>query len=78
MGNGDHKCRSNQGDQQRSSDDDSVRWEGCVEFKEGSDGGSDGRESLARTRSLMDGDLEELKGCLGLGFDFIYDKIPGL
>ncbi|KAG6532657.1 hypothetical protein ZIOFF_006507 [Zingiber officinale] len=33
-----------------------------MEFEEGSDGGSDGGESLARMRSLMDGDLEELKG----------------
>lgn len=51
-----------------------VRWEGCVELEEGSDGG----ESLARTRSLTDGDLEELKGCLDLGFGFSYDEIPGL
>ncbi|KAG6511785.1 hypothetical protein ZIOFF_029862 [Zingiber officinale] len=35
-----------------------------MEFEEGSDGGSDGGESLARMRSLMDGDLEELKGGL--------------
>lgn len=55
-----------------------VRWEGCVELEEGSDGGSDGGESLARTRSLTDGDLEELKGCLDLGFGFSYDEIPGL
>ncbi|KAG6491619.1 hypothetical protein ZIOFF_046551 [Zingiber officinale] len=41
-----------------------MRWEGCMEFEEGSDGGSDGGESLARMRSLMDGDLEELKGGL--------------
>ncbi|KAG6510836.1 hypothetical protein ZIOFF_028875 [Zingiber officinale] len=61
-----------------SSDGGHVRWEGCVEFEEGSDGGSDGGESLARTRSLMDGDLKELKGCLDLGFGFSYDEIPGL
>ncbi|XP_042390065.1 uncharacterized protein LOC121981547 [Zingiber officinale] len=55
-----------------------VRWEGCVELEEGSDGASDGGERLARTRSLTDGDLEELKGCLDLGFGFSYDEIPGL
>ncbi|KAG6515099.1 hypothetical protein ZIOFF_025484 [Zingiber officinale] len=26
----------------------------------------------------MDSDLEELKGCLDLGFGFSYDEIPGL
>ncbi|KAG6482800.1 hypothetical protein ZIOFF_059439 [Zingiber officinale] len=35
-----------------------------MEFEEGSDGGSDGGESLVRMRSLMDDDLEELKGGL--------------
>ncbi|RWW79200.1 hypothetical protein BHE74_00012531 [Ensete ventricosum] len=32
----------------------------------------------ARTRSLTDEDLEELKGCLDLGFGFSYEEIPGL
>ncbi|KAG6492644.1 hypothetical protein ZIOFF_047609 [Zingiber officinale] len=49
-----------------------------MEFEEGSDGGYDGGEGLARMRSLMDGDLEELKGFLDLGFGFSYDEIPGL
>ncbi|XP_074574414.1 uncharacterized protein LOC141830869 [Curcuma longa] len=87
------KRRSNQGDQRRRPQDpeddagnersgqaawprrrghgSGVRWEG---FEEGSDGG----EILARTRSLTNGDLEELKGCLDLGFGFSYDEIPGL
>ncbi|KAJ8504096.1 hypothetical protein OPV22_004982 [Ensete ventricosum] len=32
----------------------------------------------ARTRSLTDEDLEELKGCLDLGFGFSYEEIPRL
>ncbi|CAJ1977792.1 unnamed protein product [Sphenostylis stenocarpa] len=35
-------------------------------------------EDLARTKSLTDEDLEELKGCLDLGFGFSYDEIPEL
>lgn len=33
---------------------------------------------LARTKSLTDEDLDELKGCLDLGFGFSYDEIPEL
>ncbi|CAO2167378.1 unnamed protein product [Urochloa humidicola] len=33
---------------------------------------------VARTRSLTDDDLEELKGCLDLGFGFAYSEIPEL
>ncbi|KAG6469551.1 hypothetical protein ZIOFF_070480 [Zingiber officinale] len=61
-----------------NSDSGDVRWDGCMEFEEGSDGGSDGGESLVRMRSLMGDDLKELKGCLDLGFGFNYDEIPGL
>ncbi|KAL7618116.1 hypothetical protein Lser_V15G02656 [Lactuca serriola] len=35
-------------------------------------------EDLVRARSLTDEDLEELKGCLDLGFGFSYDEIPEL
>nr|KAJ0226426.1 hypothetical protein LSAT_V11C100027860 [Lactuca sativa] len=35
-------------------------------------------EELVRARSLTDEDLEELKGCLDLGFGFSYDEIPEL
>ena len=35
-------------------------------------------EDLARTKSLTDEDLDELKGCLDLGFGFSYDEIPEL
>ncbi|GAB4850782.1 hypothetical protein Ancab_030081 [Ancistrocladus abbreviatus] len=33
---------------------------------------------LPRSKSLTDDDLEELKGCLDLGFGFSYDEIPEL
>jgi hypothetical protein len=33
---------------------------------------------VGRTRSLTEEDLEELKGCLDLGFGFTYNEIPGL
>ena len=33
-------------------------------------------EDLTRTKSLTDEDLDELKGCLDLGFGFSYDEIP--
>ncbi|CAH1441462.1 unnamed protein product [Lactuca virosa] len=35
-------------------------------------------EELVRAKSLTDEDLEELKGCLDLGFGFSYDEIPEL
>ncbi|KAI4334724.1 hypothetical protein L6164_013436 [Bauhinia variegata] len=35
-------------------------------------------EELTRTKSLTDDDLDELKGCLDLGFGFSYDEIPEL
>ncbi|KAJ6795320.1 Uncharacterized protein M6B38_226270 [Iris pallida] len=33
---------------------------------------------VGRTKSLTDEDLDELKGCLDLGFGFSYDEIPEL
>ncbi|KAM0834866.1 hypothetical protein ACQ4PT_063308 [Festuca glaucescens] len=33
---------------------------------------------VGRTRSLTEEDLEELKGCLDLGFGFAYNEIPRL
>ncbi|CAF2286921.1 unnamed protein product [Brassica napus] len=36
------------------------------------------REDLTRGKSLTDDDLEELKGCLDLGFGFSYEEIPEL
>nr|XP_043610591.1 uncharacterized protein LOC122582287 [Erigeron canadensis] len=35
-------------------------------------------QDLVRAKSLTDDDLEELKGCLDLGFGFSYDEIPEL
>ncbi|KAK7855267.1 hypothetical protein CFP56_028709 [Quercus suber] len=35
-------------------------------------------DDLSRTKSLTDEDLDELKGCLDLGFGFSYDEIPEL
>lgn len=48
-----------------------VLLEGYVE-------GQDDQEDLTRAKSLTDDDLEELKGCLDLGFGFSYDEIPEL
>ncbi|KAJ6806489.1 uncharacterized protein M6B38_174760 [Iris pallida] len=59
-----------------------VTLEGYVEPADGAGsdhGGSDsGGDLVGRTRSLTDEDLEELKGCLDLGFGFSYDEIPEL
>ncbi|CAL4981298.1 unnamed protein product [Urochloa decumbens] len=41
--------------------------------REGSGGGA-----VGRARSLTDDDLEELKGCVDLGFGFSYNEIPEL
>jgi len=43
-----------------------------VEASSGTGGG------VVRTRSLTEDDLEELKGCLDLGFGFAYSEIPEL
>ncbi|TKW18264.1 hypothetical protein SEVIR_5G420500v4 [Setaria viridis] len=37
-----------------------------------------GGDGVVRTRSLTEDDLEELKGCLDLGFGFAYSEIPEL
>ncbi|KAG0460262.1 hypothetical protein HPP92_023390 [Vanilla planifolia] len=58
----------------------SVMLEGYVGIRgEGEEKGSDGGgDVVGRTKSLTDEDLEELKGCLDLGFGFSYDEIPEL
>ncbi|KAG2332853.1 hypothetical protein Bca52824_004033 [Brassica carinata] len=48
-----------------------VLLEGYVEAQ-------DDQDDLTRAKSLTDDDLEELKGCLDLGFGFSYDEIPEL
>ncbi|WOL04433.1 hypothetical protein Cni_G13154 [Canna indica] len=52
-----------------------VTLEGYVD---GADGGEEGSSNFGRTKSLTDEDLEELKGCLDLGFGFSYEEIPEL
>ncbi|CAD5196726.1 unnamed protein product [Musa acuminata subsp. malaccensis] len=52
-----------------------VTLEGYVD---GADGGEEGTGGVARTKSLTDEDLDELKGCLDLGFGFSYEEIPEL
>ncbi|KAM0940651.1 hypothetical protein DsansV1_C18g0152511 [Dioscorea sansibarensis] len=57
-----------------------VMLEGYVEAAEGGrDGGLEAGDGVVgRTKSLTDEDLEELKGCLDLGFGFNYEEIPEL
>ncbi|CAH2059901.1 unnamed protein product [Thlaspi arvense] len=50
-----------------------VLLEGYVEAA-----ATDDQDDLTRAKSLTDDDLEELKGCLDLGFGFSYDEIPEL
>ncbi|KAJ8619610.1 hypothetical protein MRB53_028139 [Persea americana] len=38
----------------------------------------DEQKGVSRTKSLTNGDLDELKGCLDLGFGFSYEEIPEL
>ncbi|KAK1318500.1 hypothetical protein QJS10_CPB04g01858 [Acorus calamus] len=52
-----------------------VLLEGFVEACEEDTCGGGG---VTRTKSLTDEDLDELKGCLDLGFGFSYDEIPEL
>lgn len=40
--------------------------------------GREGSGGVGRARSLTDDDLEELKGCVDLGFGFSYHEIPEL
>ncbi|XP_019165638.1 PREDICTED: uncharacterized protein LOC109161613 [Ipomoea nil] len=49
-----------------------VFLEGYVETSD------DDEVGFGRTKSLTDDDLEELKGCLDLGFGFNYEEIPEL
>ncbi|XP_068667228.1 uncharacterized protein [Aristolochia californica] len=51
-----------------------VFLEGYVESVEE----EDQDQGVTRTKSLTDDDLDELKGCLDLGFGFSYDEIPEL
>lgn len=56
-----------------------VMLEGYVEVADGGGNGSEGgSDVVGRTKSLTDEDLEDLKGCLDLGFGFNYEEIPEL
>lgn len=60
-----------------------ILMEGVVEepISNESDPLSEGTDTLqcfSRTKSLTDEDLDELKGCLDLGFGFNYEEIPEL
>ncbi|CAN6371819.1 unnamed protein product [Urochloa humidicola] len=51
---------------------------GSGSFPEAAALGREGSGGVGRARSLTDDDLEELKGCVDLGFGFSYDEIPEL
>ncbi|KAJ8755235.1 hypothetical protein K2173_019033 [Erythroxylum novogranatense] len=53
-----------------------VLLEGYVELA--NDSSNSCEDDLKRAKSLTDDDLDELKGCLDLGFGFSYDEIPEL
>ncbi|KAG7653227.1 hypothetical protein ISN44_As01g005170 [Arabidopsis suecica] len=55
-----------------------VLLEGYVETAAASSTVDDQKDDLTRSKSLTDDDLEDLKGCLDLGFGFSYDEIPEL
>ncbi|KAF6161307.1 hypothetical protein GIB67_009194 [Kingdonia uniflora] len=54
-----------------------VYLEGYVEEEDQEEGGSSSK-GVSRTVSLTDEDLDELKGCVDLGFGFSYEEIPEL
>ena len=60
----------------RSGRQPQTRRAGSCVMLEGA--ASVGGSVVGRTRSLTEEDLEELKGCLDLGFGFAYNEIPGL
>ncbi|EHA8590173.1 hypothetical protein COCNU_scaffold015887G000030 [Cocos nucifera] len=63
----------------RSRGGGGVMLEGYVEAADGAEQGADGGDGMVgRTKSLTGEDLEELKGCLDLGFGFSYEEIPEL
>ncbi|KAF8393895.1 hypothetical protein HHK36_020095 [Tetracentron sinense] len=55
-----------------------VFLEGYVETGDEEDQEQGGSKGVSRTKSLTDEDLDELKGCLDLGFGFSYEEIPEL
>eukprot|EP00262_Sarcandra_glabra_P021673 TRINITY_DN927_c1_g1_i1.p1 TRINITY_DN927_c1_g1~~TRINITY_DN927_c1_g1_i1.p1 ORF type:complete len:187 (+),score=25.99 TRINITY_DN927_c1_g1_i1:24-584(+) len=55
-----------------------VLLEGYVETSEEESREHGSTNGVTRTKSLTDDDLDELKGCLDLGFGFSYEEIPEL
>jgi Protein of unknown function (DUF1685) len=76
-----HPKRQNKRSKKKHAERGVVMLEGYVECPDStadqkSDG--NGEQVAARTKSLTDDDLEELKGCVDLGFGFSYEEIPEL
>ncbi|KAF8402284.1 hypothetical protein HHK36_013236 [Tetracentron sinense] len=55
-----------------------VFLEGYVKTGDEEDQEQGGSKGVSRAKSLTDEDLDELKGCLDLGFGFSYEEIPEL
>ncbi|KAG0484918.1 hypothetical protein HPP92_008997 [Vanilla planifolia] len=55
-----------------------VMLEGYIGDRECPASGDADDHVMGKTKSLTDEDLQELKGCLDLGFGFNYEEIPGL
>lgn len=66
----DYPWLKNKSTNKNKSKKNQVFLEGYVETSD--------EDELGRTKSLTDDDLEELKGCLDLGFGFSYEEIPEL
>ncbi|XP_062028711.1 uncharacterized protein LOC133744657 [Rosa rugosa] len=61
---------SSSGSKKKKKKKNQVLLEGYVDSAD--------EDDLSRTKSLTDEDLDELKGCLDLGFGFSYEEIPEL
>ncbi|OVA04608.1 Protein of unknown function DUF1685 [Macleaya cordata] len=55
-----------------------VFLQGYIEGGDEEDQEQGGSKGVSRTMSLTDEDLDELKGCVDLGFGFSYEEIPEL
>eukprot|EP01018_Ginkgo_biloba_P032783 Gb_37419 [translate_table: standard] len=60
------------------SSDDIKGSDLCDESEEGTGTPKQPLKTFSRTKSLTDEDLDELKGCVDLGFGFNYEEIPEL
>ncbi|XP_062107726.1 uncharacterized protein LOC133818709 [Humulus lupulus] len=64
------ECVGLKNERKKNKKKNQVLLEGYVEAAD--------EDNLKRAKSLTDDDLDELKGCLDLGFGFSYDEIPEL